>query len=420
MAAATLLLATLAANVRAQTLAELLPQIVPDHPRVKAARANARAAGYDVEQAQAAWAPRFGVVADPGIASRRPPGVNPLVGDVALRATKLLSDGGRSDAETRRQESRAAAAGQRIALAIEQTASQIADAYLECLKQASLAQEAHHNVQAHQELVARVAEIVQIDRGRGAELDQAKARLEQARVTLATRQAASIEARVQLSALTQRRVTALADPGDLATHLPATEDAALARLPRHPAYLAAGHDVEGAREAAAIADAWRHPRVDAQASLMGDTGPNGNHRFLNTLDVRLVGNWTGFDGGAAAAGAQSSRQQMQAALDTQSAVERDLGVEVTRQWSAIQTRADRAKAWAALVDQLLKVRENYWEQFKIGRRSVLDLLNVENEIFQARTNARIDAADQQQARYRALAAMGQLAATFQVPGAPTP
>ena len=65
--------------------------------------------------------------------------------------------------------------------------------------------------------------------------------------------------------------------------------------------------------------------------------------------------------------------------------------------------------------QLSSVRDNYWEQFKIARRSILDLLNVENEIFQARTSAQTDAAEQEQARYRVLAATARLGEFFNLP-----
>lgn len=399
----------------AQPLDAVMSSALPEHPKVQAARAAARATGFEIRQAEAAWSPRLGVVADPGVSSRKTTAGSSASGDLAVRATQLIYDGGKSDSETARQKARNEAAVHRINQATEQVGGQVADLYLEALKQERLAKEAAANVAAHAELVSRVADIVSVDRGRKADLDQVNARLEQARVTEATRKAAMAEALAQLRATAQRPVAALSQPRPAAASLPASETSALAALDQHPAILAARADVEAARRQAAIADAWRKPRLDLQGTLGGETAITGQRRYFNTADVRIVSNWTGFDGGAAEAGAQAAREQMQAALDTLDSTRRDLGVEVTRHWSAITTRQERIASWGRLVTQLSTVRDNYWEQFKIGRRSILDLLNVENEIFQARTSAQTDAAEQEQARYRLLAATGRLSEFFNLP-----
>ena len=54
------------------------------------------------------------------------------------------------------------------------------------------------------------------------------------------------------------------------------------------------------------------------------------------------------------------------------------------------------------------MREAYWEQFQIGKRSIIDLLNAENEIYAARLGAATERAELTQARYRLLGATGQL------------
>ena len=54
------------------------------------------------------------------------------------------------------------------------------------------------------------------------------------------------------------------------------------------------------------------------------------------------------------------------------------------------------------------MRENYWQQFKIGRRSILDLLNAENETFQARLSAQQERLEVLQAQYRLLGSLAQI------------
>lgn len=412
-AAIACVLGTMSVSTSAQTLSSLLVQSVPTHPKVKAAQASARAAGFDTDQAKAAWSPRVGLVADPGVTSGTG---SSSAGDVGIRATKLVYDGGKTDAETTRQEARTKAAVFRIDAAVEQQAALVADLYLEALKQQQLTEEARKNVTAHADLVKRVSEIVDVDRGRKSDLDQANARLDQARVTLATRQAAFQEARAQLAATTLRSISAVSPAGQVAALMPRSEQEALALLDTHPQVLAAQADVDVARQASTIADAWRKPRIDVQGTLQRDATA-ASRRYLSAVDVRIVSNWTGFDGGSAEAAAASAREQMQASLELLDTTRRDLRVEVGRHWNAIATRADRHTAWEKLVTQLSSVRDNYWEQFKIGRRSILDLLNVENEIFQARTNAQTDLAETEQSRYRLLGATARLRDVFNLPSA---
>ena len=55
-----------------------------------------------------------------------------------------------------------------------------------------------------------------------------------------------------------------------------------------------------------------------------------------------------------------------------------------------------------------QVMEAYRSQFELGRRSLLDLLNAENELFQARSALVSGQAAVQETEYRVLTAVGSL------------
>ncbi len=118
--------------------------------------------------------------------------------------------------------------------------------------------------------------------------------------------------------------------------------------------------------------------------------------------------WNPFDGGAGKAGSQAAAEQLNAAKDNVEAVRRDLSNEIARFWYAIETRRGRISAWDDLAKQNSKVRDVYWQQFKIGRRTMLDLLNAENELFQTRSSAETDRMDLLQSQYRLLGSLAQL------------
>jgi adhesin transport system outer membrane protein len=196
-----------AGQAQAQALEELVRTALETHPKLQTARSTARASGFEVTQAEAAWSPRVNLITDPGRTFRLANGTRSLqTGDIGVRGSQLVYDGGKTDAEIERQKARLTASEQRLLATAEQLSGQIADLYLEALKQSRLAGVASDNVAAHEDLVKRVQEIVSVDRGRASELTQAQARLEQARVTYQVRQSANIEAVAQLTSLLNRSV----------------------------------------------------------------------------------------------------------------------------------------------------------------------------------------------------------------------
>lgn len=394
-------------KVQAQAL-EILVQVALDsNPKLMTARATARATKFEVIQAQAAWSPRLELIVDPGRSFGFSGDSSAQAGDIGLRGSQLLYDGGRSDAEIDRQKARLNASEHRIIASADQIASQIADLYLEALKQSKLASAASENVSAHEDLVKRVQDIAAVDRGRGSDFIQSQARLEQARLSFQQRQSAYQEAIAQVASLVNRPLVRVSPVRDPAAFAPTSEAAAGELLKTHPAVLAANADAAAASHAAKIAAGWNKPRVDLQTKLQRDNTFQSGH-YGRVADVRLVSNWTGYDGGGAKAAASAASEQAQAALSASDSIQRDLSLEVTRNLQAIATRSSRAATWANLLTQLSSVKDGYWEQFKIGRRSILDLLNVQNEIFQAASSAESDRTEISQSQYRLLGATAQL------------
>ena len=402
------LLSFFSSQVQADTLAQVASQVLKSHPRLRAAASTARSVQYEIKQAEAGNSPKFGLIADPGRSYNRATKKWNSAGDFGVRGTYLLYDGGRTDNEIERQRARFLSATERSKLTEDQLIGQVADAYIETLKQDTLAQLAKANVDAHADLYSKTQEIVKLDKGRAYDLAQAGARLQQAEVTLSSRRGALQEARAILADIAGYPPASLLLPVDPAKALPATQAAALDQLEIHPALKAAQAEIASARRASDIAAAWYRPRVDLQGTINSPQDVDGGRDYLKGYDVRFAVQWNPFDGGGGRAGSQAAAEQLNAAKDNADSVRRDLSNEVTRAWSQIESRRGRSNAWDTLVQQNIKVRDVYWQQFKIGRRSMLDLLNAENELFQVRSSAETDRMEILQAQYRLLTSLAQL------------
>lgn len=395
-------------STRAETLQQVVDFALQNHPRIRVAVSTARSVRYEVDQAEAAKSPKFGVIADPGRSYSRTNHDWNSAGDLGVRGTYLLYDGKRTDNEIERQKARLNSASERSDITTEALVTQVTDAYIEVLKQERLEALATANVDAHTELHNKVREIVKLDKGRAYDLIQVGARLQQANVTLSSRHGALQEARAQLTELVGKALDQLQMPDDPNRLIPPTQQAALDVLEQHPAVKAAEAEIQVAQRAAAIAAAWGHPRVDLQGTLNSPHDFEGDRKYLSNYDVRFNVQWTPFDGGAGRSAAKAAAEQLNAAKENQASVRRDLANDVTRFWSQIETRRARGAAWLDLVNQTAKVRENYWLQFTIGRRSILDLLNAENETFQARSSAEQERLEVLQAQFRLLGSLAQI------------
>ena len=154
------------------------------------------------------------------------------------------------------------------------------------------------------------------------------------------------------------------------------------------------------------------PRVEAR--LRGAVGRNVDSLQDQTHNVtgEVVMSWNLYNGGA-----DHARVRQQTNLLSQATDLRDKACRDVRQTAAIAHNDTRK-----LVDQLVyldrntlaieKARDAYRQQFDIGQRSLLDLLNAENEVYTARRAYANAEHDLGFAYVRAHAALDQLGATL--------
>ncbi len=406
-------------GAHAETLAEAVSRAMQTNPQIQTARTEAEATQFEITAADSQRNTRFGLIAQPGYGRVRGESSQSTT-DFGFQAVKPIYDGSRIDNDVARQSSALAAANQRFEVARADVALAVADAYVEVVKQQRLVALAQDYVTVIDGLRQRVEEIVRLDRGRAYDLLQTTSRLNQARLALASREGARDEAWSNLIQLIGSPISLVEPPAApaIAAHN-LTE--ALGPLDDHPAILAARAQVEYARGSARIASAWQKPTISVRGAVNSPEVTNGDRRWLGGYQVGLVTDWNPFDGGQGAARAQAAETQVRAAEENVQAVRRDLSNAVSRHWSQIQSREARAGSLSTVVSSTDQVRSAYWEQFQIGRRSMIDLLNAESETNQARLNAETELSELLQVKYRLVGAQARLIDQLEIaPVAPVP
>lgn len=119
-----------------------------------------------------------------------------------------------------------------------------------------------------------------------------------------------------------------------------------------------------------------------------------------------------FTGGATSAlveGAQGQLKAAQFALDEARLIAKEKAALAWQEWASARSRALAGTSQSDVGD---KVVEAYRLQFRVARRSLLDLLNIQSDAFNYRSAARAAFHDERLARARLLAATGDLSKRF--------
>jgi adhesin transport system outer membrane protein len=390
--AVALLLAAGAAQAQStDPLRRTVEQAVNGNPEVTA-RFNAYRASVDaVDVARAGFLPKLDLTANAGrdsdrITTRSPETQNLNRREAGLTLSQVLWDGLGTRNDVDRAGHERLARYFELLDVTEQTALEAARAHFDVQRYRRLVQLAEDNYVQHRYAYLQIQSRFKAGVGRGVDLEQAGARVALAESNLSTEVANlhDVTARYQ-------RVVGVAPPKDLPaitllkSGVPASPMEAMNTAVRQSAAVSAS--IEGLRSARASVDGRKslyQPRVEAR--VRGTAGRNVDAIADRTRDTsaELVLSWNLYNGGA-----DQARVRQQTNLLSQSADLRDKACRDTRQTTAIAYNDTRK-----LVDQLVyldrntlaieKARDAYRQQFDIGQRSLLDLLNAENELYTAR------------------------------------
>lgn len=420
--------ASLAPCGYAKSLNEAVAAALSNHPQVLAADAAARATQQDVKQARAGYFPSLEVNMAGGRETTESPQVLALgAGSTSLTRreagvtlTQKLFDGFATRSEVERQSARVGVADARAADTRETIALRVVGVYIEILKNRQLVKLARDNIASHQKTLQKVQQRVKGGVSQRVDLQQIEARLALARSVLAAREGRLREAEVNyhravgepprdLRDVDSKPVSmvrnGMIDPGLLEQAIKAATETALGR---NPAVAAADAEVSAAAAAKRGAGAAYLPRVNVELGANRNNNLSGQAGAYNNETAMLVMRWNLFRGGGDQAQEKASAERYAAARDTANDTRRQVQENVAVALHAKATSEERLAFLEQHVVSSTQALESYQAQLDLGRRSLLDVLNAESELFTARSNLVAGKYEDVFNRYAVEAAKGSL------------
>jgi len=394
-------------QAQAQTLADVVRYAVNNYPSIAQAEANAAAADADLAKARAAYWPTIGIEAYGQNDYKRYTNdyTRPLMGIGPVARVPIYTFG-RIEAEIDRQEALKSAAEKKISSVRDDVAVAAVENYLAWARSLELLALARENLVAHQRILDDTARIVQSDPGRLFDQIQAETRVEGARLIVAQREAELQQAIARISRYWPTPMPAVkaANPrglDDFRRSMPSNIEEAMRETDKsHPYLVQLAAQVTAAEAAVESAKAQLRPSLSAQVSS------------LNNGTAQLVFNVPIFDRGATEGSIKAALANVTAAklaLDEGRLQLREKMLIALVDFRTAEQRRKVSEDQAKKGEQLLIA---YREQFLAGRRTLLDLLQTQNEYFNYRMNATQGVYDIRLSRFRLMAAMGRLATAY--------
>lgn len=420
--AAILLAATFLSvgSSNALSLKEAIAVAVESNPEIGQAIENREAIEFELRQAKGLYLPSVDLEASTGVRrldnpSRRLGSIdddtlNPS--EAGLTVTQKLFDNGARRAEVDRQASRVDGASFRVLERSEYIALSVVQDYLEYMLQASIVGEAKKNLGFHQSILGDIRESVAGGALTDADRQQAEERVFAAKARLQEASEELEAARIRFFKTVGKPLTNPTKPPSVAGALPRSLDEAigLARA-NNPRVHMANSDIDAASALVDAARAKYGPEIIAEGSARAGTDVDGTEGRTDDLQARLVLRWNLYRGGIDKANEQ---EQIRRASEQRLAlhqVYREIEEAVRTSWDRRFKQADLAKTLRQQAATNERLVSSYREQFKVGQRSLLDVLDAQNTRFNTATLADTAVYASLFAEYRLLASTGQLLRT---------
>lgn len=408
-----------------RTLQDALSVGVATNPEYGVVAASRRATDEELEQGEALFLPSIDVNGDIGFEHSDDPGTrggqddddeeNMFRKEIGVTLTQMLFDGFEAKYEVERQQARVKSSSERVRETAELVGLAIVEAYLEVLRQRQLLLISRENVESHEGILAQIQDGIDAGRSTIADGEQAKARLAAARANESSTREALRVAEAQY----RREVGDAAGEIEMPV-LPFqelsedVEQEVLKTLAHSPTLDIFAADIEVAYAEAQGTKSTQYPQLDLQLNARTGHDLGGTEGRDTSASALVVLNWNLYRGGADVARQREFVHRHQQAKESRAEAARTVENDVRQTWASMVSAGERAVYYADQAKANENVVSAYKDQFNLDRRTLLDVLDSQNELFVSRSNTINSEFLEMFAVYRLLALKGRLLPTLGV------
>jgi outer membrane protein len=397
---------------RAETLKSAMAAAYRSNPQLDAERARLRATDEDIQRARAGWAPTLRGEANLGATDVRSCGqANTFTrsSNLGVTLTQPVFTGFRTSNAVSEAEANVRAGRAQLRDVEGQLLLDVAMAYLNVVRDRELVRLGQDIVDKFTRELRLVKVRLRVGEVTNTDVDQAHSRLARGVATLEQFKGDLRGSQATLERLIGRSVRTVANKGHLIGDRPKTLSAAMEVARRENALVErALYREQAARFLVSKERSELMPRFDVEAGYRRsytDTGSSlrtDSAEVLGRLSVPL------YEGGGTRARIRQVKHLHVSLLQEVEQARRVAVNDLRVAWSALNAAREKLNSDLVLVRYVESALKGVRGEERVGQRTLLDVLNAEEEVFQAKVSVTGDRRDLALAHFQVLRAMGRL------------
>ncbi|WP_299198152.1 TolC family outer membrane protein [uncultured Amphritea sp.] len=335
--------------------------------------------------------------------------VNLERGEASLTMSQLLYDGLRTKNDDDRTSAEAEAQRFQLWSVAENTTLEVADAYMTVINAQESSVLAAANLESHIEILDGIRKRSEHGLGSASDLSQVNGRLSRAHTNYLATDNNVLDAMARYYRVVGQEAAGLVKPVPVDEYMPVSYEQALERAGKvHPTLLSAQFDVDAAVAQLKTRDSDFHPDVRLELGGTWNNNLDGAVGYNNDLTAMIRMRYNLFNGNADSYRKKEAYYRLMEASAIRDRAQREVAQGMSLSWNAYQLLERQMEFLEDHVIEAEKTLDAYKQQFSLGRRTLVDLLDAENELFEARKELLKADKDRLMTQFRVLNSMGDL------------
>ena len=393
------------------------------NPRLAELQRNREAVEKDLEQVKGRYFPRIDLSAgygtdshsDLGTRSRDEENDFDTRTEASLSLVQPLYQGGETRSLVEKQTAKLDSANYRVYDNAESLALDAIIAHVEVWRQRRLLDLTEQNIRTHERILDHIDERQRAGAGSSADVVQTKGRLSLTQSSRAQIVGELNRARANYFRVVGQSPKKLQLPDNFQRLAPDSAEASIeAAQGCNPKLAAFAADIRAARSEIDVKKSSFLPKVNLELSTTYEDQVESSTSYTQNNAAMIRARWNLFNGGSDKAGRDAaSSRKLQLVSARQDEYEKIIE-QIRDTWSQFQISGEQSNIFSDAVKYNTETRDAYQQQFVVGQRSLLDVLDSENELFQSSGQLITAQANEIVAVYRLLALSGCLLSRLEV------
>ena len=411
-----------AQGASAESLEDALIKAYQSNPTLEAGRAALRSTDEEISQALSNWRPSVTLNGDAGFRenSTEANGVdtdNSLTPyTVGLNVTQPIYRGGRTVAQTDRAEARVLAQRAALRETEQDVLLNVATAYFNVLRDMAVVELNQNNTRVLDRQLQATSDRFEVGEVTRTDVSQAEARLAGSKADLISAQGALANTRAQYERLVGNPPANLEIPNPLIGLPTSIADVLAIAQDQHPEVLQAMYTEQAARSDIRVNEGSLYPEVKLSAGVDRTHEASNEDMTTDSADIIASVSVPLYQQGAVYSSVRAAKETAGQARIQVDEARRAVIENATSAWETLVTARASIESQQAQVSSAEVALDGVQREASVGSRTVLDVLDQEQELLQARVNLVGSRRDAAVAEFQVKAAMGALNA--QVLGLP--